>query len=795
MSLSLELLASLQVTSGPDTSSSGFPAQVRSYRLTEGLSQIPELSLVVEVEHGDYLLSDLLRKEATFGLRRAIDAEEDSRWFHGIVVEAEELEEVGNMIPYRLKIVPTLWLTKRSRNSRIFQDITVTDVISEVLQPYGIDGSKLELLASATYPQLDYCVQYEESDYAFVCRLMEQVGAFFWFEHSDGEHVLKIGDSNQDFGTAAAPTYDYEPPSSSATSPHIFRFRPSKEVRPGKVSLLDHRYKPPGAVDENYSGSLDDDLEVYEQPGGYPDVNIPADGAGAQDSEANSQWGGLPQVRHEELAVRAARVRGESTIFGMCPGGRFTVDFPGDYNNNDFDEGTEYLLTRVVHVGEPGEGSGPGSSGPALYSNSYRVIPNDVAYRPRRRTPTPRLAGVQTALVTLADGSTSPSSGSEVEVDKLGRVHVRFHWDRRDTSEVSCWMRVGQSWAGNGFGQVFIPRVGTEVIVQFVNGNPDRPMITGTVFNGSTALPMTLPADKYHSVIRSQSATDAARYNELRFEDNDGSERVYLQAEKNHEVLVKNNMDSTVGNDQELTVKNDQRTTVENDRFIQVVNNFDEDIGGNEDRETAGDQLVTVHGTETRVTHKEQTHTVNANRKLDVTGKVERTIGAGEKIDVTGGQEMKITGDQKVEVSTNQTSEIGGNQTFTVLGAINHEGVKGINLVSPLKIVIDAPLVESKSAVEKWYKGVVNKGYAQVGKTYGVVLDQGALKFDTVGAKVSIFAADVKTAGFYSKTIGSAEVKTAATVIKNVPNKIHSGAFDLAVNANCMRLANFILYL
>ena len=655
-----ELRYLLTVDGGPSTDSSSNPTLVKEFEITEGLSQLFDLSVVVEQEGGDVRIDRMMRKEATFTLVGGGGAE---RHFHGIVVAAEELEEVADRVPYRLRIAPRMWVMKHTRGSRVFQDMTVVDVIESVLSDYGIHGAgRLKVLPDSNdYPKLDYCVQYEESAYDFVCRLMEETGIFFWFEHESDKHILVLGDKNEDFGTDDPPNYPYEPPASAGViGPRIFRFSPKERVRSGKAFLLDHSYKPLEVQAQSFDCGTDADLETYEQLGGYLEVTD------ANRGDADSAWDRLAEIRHQENQVRRSLIRGESTVFLMSSGGRFEVDFYPEYSNNDIDEDTKYVTLRVKHRGARVDSGAAGTSDLPQYSNHYVLMSSETAYRPPRRTNVPRISGVQTALVTGADGATSaPLGGPEIEVDDLGRVKVQFHWDRRGLSgfpevinPTSCWMRVGQAWAGAGFGQVFIPRIGMEVIVQFVNGDPNRPMITGCVYNGSTPLPLSLPSEKAHTVLRTESTPGGGGFNELRFQDEQGEERIYVHAQKDMDEDILNNHTQTVhsartryvGDKESVTVKDDQTILVEEgDRLVTVAE-------GN----------LTTHvvlGTNTRMVKEDETIVVESgNQSLDVAeGSQSVHIQSGQSVNISGGGQSTT-----IDAGGQSTTVTDGGQSTTI---------------------------------------------------------------------------------------------------------------------------------
>jgi len=692
-----ELSYFLKVDGGPSTASSEYPTLVKEFEITEGLSQLYDIHVVCEQEGGDVPIADLMRKDAVFTI---VGDSGEERHFHGVIVAAQELEEIDERVPYRFHIAPLMWVMQKTRGSRIFQDKTVIEVLKIMFAEHGIHGpNRLKVLPlSLDYPRLDFCVQYEESAYDFVCRLMEEAGIFFWFEHKNDKHILVLGDKNQDFGCDNPPNYPYEPPSSdTAVGPHIFRFSPRQRIQSGRVALLDHSYKPLEVQSNRFGGLADSDLETYEQLGGYLEVTDD------NRASADSAWADLAEIRHEENQVMRSVVGGQSTVYMMAPGGRFEVDFYPEYVNNDIDEDAKYVILQVKHVGARVDAGASGNADLPQYRNTYRVLNSEVPYRPPRNTPVPRVAGVQTAIVTGPDGQMeAPSGGPEIEVDELGRVKVQFHWDRRGLSgfpavenPTSCWMRVGQAWAGAGFGQVFIPRIGMEVIVQFIGGNPDRPLITGCVYNGSTPLPLSLPSEKAHTVLRTESTPDGGGFNELRFQDEKDEERIYIHAQKDMDEDILNNHSQTVhaartryvGDKESVTVKKDQTITVEEgNRDITVSEgNLSTTVTvGTNTRTVKADESITIQSGNQSITVQDgsQTMTIKKGQTVNIEegGQSTTVTAGGQTTTVTdGGQTTTITaGDRTVNVN-------GGAQIMNVTDGDHTMTVKGV-----VKIQTDA---------------------------------------------------------------------------------------------------------
>jgi type VI secretion system secreted protein VgrG len=660
-SVTTQINYALTVQDGPSTDSA-VRTLVKEFDIREGLSELFSVSIVVTQDGLDLSLDDVMGKEALFTLNHP----DGDRHFHGIVAEAEELEEVGDEMPYRLTIVPRMRLMELTRESRIFQGKSTPEILAEVFEPFGISGGSIDDRTQASYDPRDYCVQYGESSLDFARRLMEEEGIYFWFEHSDSDHVLVLSDTASNFERISGGTVTYEPPSSgTASEAHIWRFRPEQRIRSGKASLLDYAFKTPTAdmaVDDSADNSTD--LEVYDYPGGYVDRSL---------------GDRLVQVRSEELQARRKTASGCSTVTHMTTGCLFELV---DYVNDDLEP--EYLLLRLRHRGVRVDAGASGDDTLSEYSNEFEVMPSSVPFRAPRKTRQPRISGVQTAVVT-------GPSGDEIYVDEFGRVKVQFHWDRlgNNDEQSSCWIRVSQGAASGGFGQISIPRIGDEVIVQFLEGDPDRPLITGRVYNGQNATPYSLPEHKTRSTTKTQSTKESSGFNEMRFEDKKDSEEIYVHAQKDYNEKVLNCHTTDVGADQTNTVHGnqveqvdiDQTMTVDGNRTLHIKTNFDETVDGTETRKVTGAVDETFESTETRKVTGAVDETYSSTETRTVTGDVTETFLANETRTITGNQTETIAGNQTETIAGSVTSTIAGAYTVTATGGITMTAPGGVKMV------------------------------------------------------------------------------------------------------------------
>lgn len=537
----------------------------------------------------------------------------------------------GEATEWQAEVVPLLWFLSRTSDCRIFQEKTIPEIIEEILGLHGVTDYRLKLTGS--YEPLEYCVQYRESALDFISRLMEQAGIYYWHEHTDSAHTLVIADEN---GSAPLAPFPDLPISGNAKIAAIHRLDEEFAVRSGKWTLRDYNFETPSLdLEANAPTTIDVEQmrirERYDYPGLYKDT-----GAGRH----------VADLRMEEEEAHFQRRHGRSGLAGFHAGLRVKIDGIED---------PEVLLTELRHRAEDyshwsGEMWGGREPRAPFYENGFVCIPKKVPYRPERMTPKPFVRGPQTAVVT-------GPSGEEIHTDEYGRVKVQFHWDRVNPADdsSSCWVRVSQGWAGAGWGQMHIPRIGHEVIVDFLEGDPDRPIITGRVYNAENTVPYALPANKTQSGIKSNSSKGGGGSNEFRFEDKKGSEQVFFHAEKDLDSEVENNETRKVGGkgtgNRTTDIKNDETLTVGANKTTTVKGNFEE----------------TILGTETR----------------SVTGDVSETFSANEKRNITGNQTETIMG--------NLDQTIQGNYNQSVIGAINIKTASTYDVLATGPVTFTAP--------------------------------------------------------------------------------------------------------
>jgi type VI secretion system secreted protein VgrG len=499
------------------------------------------------------------------------------RFFNGFVSNFAAVGGDAHSVHYELQVVPWVWMLTRESDCRIFHNKNVQQIVEQVFSDRGYHDYKFQL--SGSYSPIEYCVQYRETDFNFISRLLEQYGIFYFFEHNDGSHILHIADSpNAIQPCPGQPNAGYYLTYGSLKKDDaVDSLTLEQEMKTGKYTLRDYNFKTPstdltGSESTIYATGGNAKFEIFDYPGLY---------------ENRSEAKAAATVRMQEEEASHLAGHGASTCRSFTTGYKFEMkDHPVKLLNKT------YVLTEIWHMASVSgtySVSKDEQSGEA-YSNHFTCIPDDVRFRPARITPKPFVQGPQTAVVT-------GDAGEEIWVDKYGRVQLLFPWDRK--KDLSCWVRVSQDWAGQNWGMINIPRVGQEVVVSFIEGDPDRPLITGRVYNAEQAVPYPLPDNKTRTTFKTRSSKGggASNYNELRFEDKTGSEQVYLQGEKDLDIQVKHDAREQIGNDRSLIVKHNSMEQVDGDLSLQVKGNQSEAIGSDLSHTVSGDFHQSTNGT------------------------------------------------------------------------------------------------------------------------------------------------------------------------------------------------------
>jgi type VI secretion system secreted protein VgrG len=537
----------------------------------EAISQVFHFSADFVSENHSISFKDIVGKRVTLQVCHSGD---DKRFWNGYVSRFSCSGGDNRFSYYHAEIVPWLWFLTRTADCQIFQHKTIPEIIKKVFQDHGFQD--FQDRTQAAYPQREYVVQYRETAFNFVSRLMEEYGIFYFFEHDQNTHKLVFADKPQVHKNCPVQhkvRFNYTPGSTVLHEDIVGSWGAEQELRPGKYALTDYNFQTPNS-------SLMASVQTVAEIGGntkYEMYDYP--GIHTKKSEGDT----VTKVRMEEEEALHHMISGSGNCRSFASGYKFNLD-----EHSRGDQNGDYLLTEVTHSASVGDSySGSGDSSQETYTNHFTCIPFAVPYRPQRLTPKPTVQGPQTAVVV-------GPSGEEIYPDKYGRVKVQFHWDRlgKKDENSSCWIRVSQPWAGKNWGAINIPRIGQEVIVEFLEGDPDRPIITGRVYNDDQMPPYTLPDNMTRTTFMSRSTKNggSANYNELRFEDKKGNEQIFLNAEKDMDHRVENDSREYIGNDRHLIVKNDQKEKVQGEQHIQIVKDRNEKVGGDASLEVTGNQ-------------------------------------------------------------------------------------------------------------------------------------------------------------------------------------------------------------
>jgi len=546
--------------------------KVTGFAGTEEISRLFSFRVELCSDDPDIAFDEIVGKACVL----EISAASGSRLVNGIVRRFERTGEGSSLTYYAAEIVPVHWLLTKRHKSRIFQgsncpDMTVPGIIKKVFEDAGIPSDNYRLALQGSYDTREYVVQYRESEMNFISRLMEEEGIFFFFEHSAEGHTMVIGDSPvAHTPTPNASEFAYRERTglvSEREQEYVYEIRDGQEVQTGAVWLDDFDFTKPqlqlaAAVTADQYASL----EYSDYPGEYVDKSVGERYA---------------KVRLEEFQCQRRVLQMNATVRALLPGFKFTlIEHPTPALNR------EYLVTRIVHDGAQPQSAAEeaGAERGIEYKATVRAIPSEAPFRPPRITPKPVVQGTQTAIVV-------GPSGEEIYTDKYGRVKVQYFWDREGKYDEnsSRWTRVSQGSAGGLYGSIFLPRIGQEVIVDFLEGDPDRPIITGRVYNGDHMPPYSLPDEKTKSCIKTNSSKGGGGTNEIRFEDSKDNEQILVYAQKDLHVRVINDRVENVQNNRYLTVKKNKYELVKEKKHSEVKLDFNEKIGGKRSLEVAGD--------------------------------------------------------------------------------------------------------------------------------------------------------------------------------------------------------------
>jgi type VI secretion system secreted protein VgrG len=605
---------------------------LRAFTGSEAISQLFHFDLDLLSENDSVKFQDVVGKNVTL---RIYDKDGGQRYWNGFISRFSQGAQDRRLTAYRAQMVPWFWFLTRTADCRIFQSQKVPDIIQKIFSDLKFHDFELRLYGN--YAPRDYCVQYRETDFNFVSRLMEEEGICYYFEHQDGKHVLILADD-----TTAHKPCPNQPTARCGfygqgityTEDLVTDWHHHEEFRPGAWAQTDYNFETPStslAVTVNGKNPY----EIYEFPGEH---RIRAEGDR------------LARIRLQEQTAPCLVSQGESMCRHFCSGFQFTLQ---DHYRGDLNQA--YLLTAVRHMATVGGNYQVGADGgqESTYRNSFECIPFSTPYRPARVTPQPFVQGCQTAVVV-------GPAGEEIYTDKYGRVKVQFHWDRegKKNENSSCWIRVSHPWAGKGYGSVSIPRIDQEVIVDFLEGDPDQPIIVGRVYNAEQMPPTGLPAAGMVSGVKSNSTPGGGGYNQMTMDDTKGKEKIDIRAQY----------------DMNVTVEHDRTKTINNNETTKVVANRTEHVIGHES--------ITIDGG--------REETVSSGEKITITGGRTENVSGGEKITITGGRTEGVDGSEKITIAGGRTENVTGGETITITGAqnITVNGSRTENVTSGEQITI-----------------------------------------------------------------------------------------------------------
>ncbi|MGI9013135.1 MAG: type VI secretion system Vgr family protein [Phycisphaerales bacterium] len=551
---------------------------LRSASIHEGMGVPFEISceLLSDSQKIDY--SAIIGQNVTLRM----EAAGRERFFNGYCAAFTQTMTAGRFARYQMTIVPWLWILTRTSTCRIFQEKTIPEIIDEVFRGRGFTDFQNRL--SGEYPAREYVVQYNETDFNFVSRLMEEEGIYYFFEQRDGRHDLILVDSADAHDPVDAPDAIPFSRTGESTEGVIWDWRVEREIQPGAFAHNDFDFKEPRknllTSSEHPQDHALAEYEIFEHPGEFVDVS---------DGERKAR------IRQEAFGAGFAVFRGQGGALQMKAGYTFKLDpldptgFPGR------DDVGPYLITAATYELNVSDFEGGTSEEGAMFHCSFVCIDATQPFRAERRAPRPSINGPQTAIVV-------GKQGEEIWTDEHGRVKVKFHWDRHGPTDEnsSCWVRVSQEWAGRKWGSIMLPRIGQEVIVEFLDGDPDRPIITGRVYNGDAPPPYELPKNATMSTRKSLSSKGGDGFNEIRFEDKKGKEQLFLHAQRRHDLRVRGSSYQTVcwelhervGKHHFRHIEEDQHLMVGKNRYEEIAENYHLTIAGNFGETTGGNRLI-----------------------------------------------------------------------------------------------------------------------------------------------------------------------------------------------------------
>ena len=620
-----------------------------------------EIELLHEETKEDYKPTivkdtDIIGKSVTIAVTQD---DGGKRTFSGIVNRFAQGNRTSRYSFYHATVVPHVWVLTQKVQSRIFQQMSVPQILEKIFE-----GFQTSPEMQGDFKPRNYCVQYRESDFDFASRLMEEEGIFYYFEHDGGMDKLILGNdpgSHKDCPVKSEIAIFDERGGAAGWTSTIRDWRYEQRLQSGKVTNWDHHFQlPTKKLDEmkqsRFNAGGNQELEIYNYPGGYARKYDGIDsGGGESPSDLQNVFPDMRNTVKYQMEALDAHYKISEAISDCCTltaGHKFTLT---KHPNSAFNG--QYVLLSVLHeINQTPDYPGTGEmERPEITEFSFTCIPHGSGapvYRPLAKTPKPFIYSTQTATVVGA-------SGEEITTDKYGRVKIQFHWDREGEMNTgsSCWARVAQAWAGNKWGAMFIPRIGMEVVVHFLEGNPDLPIITGCVYNPGTMPPYILPDEKTKSTIKSNSTVGGGGFNEFRFEDKKGKEQIFIHGEKDLDVRIKNDAKAIIKNDKHVIVENDHFEKVKGDQHLIVTGDQKEKVGGGVSLTVGGDLQIKT-GPKTAIDASQEIH-LKAGMKIIIEAGTQVSLKAGASFIDLGPSGVTISGPM-VNINSGGSAGSGG---------------------------------------------------------------------------------------------------------------------------------------
>ncbi len=625
----------------------------KSFSVLEEVSRLYEIHVVAVSEDAGVSAKDVLGTPASVHIQLS---DEHERWFHGLVTAFGIDGVEGRYFRYRLVLRPWLWLLTRSAGMRVFQDMSVPDIVKKVFSAYP---SQVADKLTGSYEPRVYCVQYRETDFDFVSRLLEEEGIFYFFRHSAGGHELVLADASD----AHEPVQGFEDiefvghEADLAQLSGVSAWHMQLEIQTGKFTVADYNFETPATslrsdTVQSQRGHGETGREVYDYPAGH---------------EVKAAGDKIATRRLEELSARHTRYSGQGNTPGLAAGARFALS-----KHPREDQNTEYLVLQTRMDAEMA-GYEAGVGGTTRWLCRFVVQQHSDPFRPPRLTYKPVVHGLQTAVVV-------GPSGEEIHTDKHGRVKVQFHWDREGQKDgnSSCWVRVAQGWAGKGFGLLALPRVGHEVVVAFLEGDPDRPLIIGSVYNETNVPPYALPDHKNVTSLKSRSTREgaAADFNELRFDDTKGSELLLLHAQKDRQDVVENDLSADVANNVTYHVGNNHAEAIEGEMSLSVAKAVTMQTDAKwsllvaEDIFTSSDAQIATVANKDFTVDAGMTVSLKSGTDVHVKSGTNSNVEAGTNVHIKGGVNVVLEAGVQLTIKAGASSVVLGPDGVSITGTM-----------------------------------------------------------------------------------------------------------------------------